>query len=118
MGPPKAKPKRISYGEQLKRFDHFEYRYNRESKSYFMFNPYTGETIFGTDNNYMDRKKSCWAPIDLNPSECTITTILYPETYASRCSGRRIYHNFSKNCMCMTKEQQKVVAATHIAGKY
>ena len=50
MGPPKAKQTRKSYSELLKENDIFEYRWNTETESYYLFNPYTGETIFQIGN--------------------------------------------------------------------
>ena len=106
MGPPKYKPPRLSHVEKLKRYDYFEYRYNKDDRSYYMFNPYTGETIYGihysiilttwsdllqdlihlfsfnfqgTDTNYLDRSKSMWAPKDEHVSESAQITILYPQ---------------------------------------
>jgi hypothetical protein len=48
MGPPKVRPKPKPYSELLKELDIFEYRWNEESQAYYLFNPYTGETIFQT----------------------------------------------------------------------
>jgi hypothetical protein len=118
MGPPKPKPFRMTKAQQLKRYDYFEYRYDRNQRSYYMFNPYTGETMFGTDTNYMDRKKSTWAPIENHPSESTVHTTMYPEFYQCRRWGRRTFHGWTTGCLCMPWEEQLTRATTHIAAVY
>lgn len=106
MGPPKAKPKRTPFHEIKRRYDCFEYRWNAESQSYYMFNPWTGETIFDTNLELLDRSKSMWAVPDRFPSEIAQTVMLYPQFYASRRWGRRRFNGWA----C------KDFAATHIAA--
>eukprot|EP00601_Ochromonadales_sp_CCMP2298_P012767 CAMPEP_0173268220 /NCGR_PEP_ID=MMETSP1142-20121109/30201_1 /TAXON_ID=483371 /ORGANISM="non described non described, Strain CCMP2298" /LENGTH=559 /DNA_ID=CAMNT_0014204429 /DNA_START=186 /DNA_END=1862 /DNA_ORIENTATION=- len=89
MGPPKRGPKRTPYSEIKRRYDSFEYRWSKESKSYYMFNPWTGETIFDTNLEMLDRRMSMWAEPDSIPSMKAQNAVLYPEFYASRRWGRR-----------------------------
>jgi len=106
MGPPKAKPKRISLDEIRRRYDCFEYRWNADSQGYYMFNPWTGETIFDTNLELLDRSKSMWAVPDRFPSEIAQTVMLYPQFYSSRRWGRRRFNGWESVTM----------AATHIAA--
>jgi hypothetical protein len=94
MGPPKVKPKPKPYSQLLKENDIFEYRWNEESQSYYLFNPYTGETIFSTDFEYMNRAQSMWAAPDRAPSTTAHTISLYSEFYKSRSWGRRPFRGY------------------------
>ena len=118
MGPPKYCPPRITHDQRMKRYDYFEYRYNRNDRAYYLFNPYTGETIFGTDTNYMDRRKSMWATPDKEVSDSTVFTVLYPEYYTSKRWGKRPFHGWTTNCLCMSFEEQLNRAAVHIGAVY
>lgn len=106
MGPPKKKPPRTPYDEIKRRYDCFEYRWNAQSQGYFLFNPWTGETIFDTNLEVLDRCKSMWAAPDKFPSGKAQTVSLYPEFYCSRRWGRRRFNGFD------TADD----AATHIAA--
>ena len=58
MGPPKKMNIKPSYSEELKLHDIFEYRLNEsesDGSSYYFFNPYTGETMFQTELEELDR---------------------------------------------------------------
>ena len=117
MGPPKAKPQRDTHDEKIRKYNYFEYRYDRYAKNYFLFNPWTGETNFG-NAAYVDRKQSSWAPKEDHPSTTTVHTVMLPEFYQSRCWGRRAYHGWTTDCRCFPFEQQLHLAATHIAAVY
>ena len=117
MGPPKAKPPRDTHDQKMRKYNYFEYRYDRHGKTYYLYNPYTGETVFG-DTNYVDRRYSSWAPVEAHPSKTTVHTIVLPEFYQSRRWGRRPYHGWTTDCQCFPMEQQLQLAATHIAAVY
>jgi hypothetical protein len=106
MGPPKPKPKRTSYVEIKRRYDCFEYRWNSQTRQYYLFNPWTGETIFDTNLEMLDRSKSMWATPDRFPSEHAQNVQLYPEFYSSRRWGRRKFIGWETND----------AAAVHIAA--
>jgi hypothetical protein len=55
MGPPKKGNVKPSYAEELRLYDIFEYRLNESDGSYYFYNPYTGETMFQTEFEDMDR---------------------------------------------------------------
>ena len=55
MGPPKKTNIKPSYSEELRLHDIFEYRLNESDGSYYFFNPYTGETMFQTELEELDR---------------------------------------------------------------
>jgi hypothetical protein len=95
MGPPKRRPKKTSYEEIRRRYDCFEYRWNSEAKAYYLFNPWTGETIFDTNLEMLDRSKSMWTTPDRFPSQIAQNVSLYPEFYASRRWGRRRFHGWN-----------------------
>lgn len=104
MGPPKFRPPRKTYSELLQRNDIFEYRWNESTQAYYLFNPYTGETIFQTEFELLDRTKSMWAPPDTIPSHIAHTVTLFPEFYRSRSWGRRTFNGWAS----------EEAAATHI----
>lgn len=106
MGPPKRRPPKTPFDEIKRRYDCFEYRWNTESQGYYLFNPWTGETIFDTNLEVLDRGRSMWAAPDKFPSDKAQTVSLYPEFYCSRRWGRRRFSGFA------TFED----AATHIAA--
>lgn len=106
MGPPKKKPVREAYKEKLAKYDYFEYRMNSDGYSYYLFNPYTGETLFNIELEGIDRTKSLWCPVEKNISKNTQSIGLYPEFYGSRRWGRRPFKGWN------TDED----AATHIAA--
>jgi len=95
MGPPKRRPKRTPYSEIKRRNDCFEYRWNIETQGYYLFNPWTGETIFDTNLELLDRGKSMWAMPDRFPSSKAQNVMLYPEFYGSRRWGRRRFNGWS-----------------------
>ena len=117
MGPPKTKPLRDNYDQKTRKYNYFEHRYDRYNKSYYLFNPWTGETIFG-DATYVDRRMSSWAPKEDHPSTITVHTVMFSEFYQSRRWGRRPYHGWTTDCQCFPVEQQLNLAATHIAAVY
>lgn len=106
MGPPKRKPPKTPYDEIKRRYDCFEYRWNAQERGYYLFNPYTGETIFSTNLEMLDRSKSMWTTPDKFPSDVAQNVMLYPEFYGSRRWGRRKFHGW----------QSEEAAATHIAA--
>lgn len=96
MGPPKKLPKApIPIDEYRRRIDTFEYRLGSK-REYYLFNPYTGETIFDVNNaGIKSRRDSMWFPPDKYPSVNAETTLLYPEYYASRRWGRRKFYGWA-----------------------
>lgn len=95
MGPPKRRPRKIPYSELKRRYDTFEYRWDSARGSYFLFNPYTGETIFSTNLELLNRQYSMWAKPDKYPSKDAQTIQLFPETYSSRRWGRRRFQGWT-----------------------
>ncbi len=91
MGPPKKKPPRKTMITQLTEANTFEYRWNKQEGHYYLFNPYTGETILGTNYDNINRTDSMWAKPDKVPSREAYTMTLYKESYKSRLWGVRRY---------------------------
>lgn len=106
MGPPKKRPPKPNFADIRRKWNIFEYRWSDETDSYYMFNPWTGETIFDTNLELLDRTKSMWAPPEKYPSENAVTVSIYPEFYASRRWGRRRF----------TGWESEYAAATMIAA--
>lgn len=105
MGPPKKRPPRIPYSEKLRQYDYFEHRLTEGTEDeYHFFNPSTGETIFTTDFDILNRAQSMWAPPDPVVSDNAVGVNLYPEYYASRRWGRRKFYGW----------KSKRAAARHI----
>jgi hypothetical protein len=77
----------------MSKFDCFEYRWNGGSEDYYLFNPWTGETIFNT--KILDRSISLWVEPEKYPSDNAVNTFIYPEYYASRRWGRRKFLGFN-----------------------
>lgn len=91
MGPPKRRARKTPYSEIKRRYDCFEYRWDAAAGNYYLYNPWTGETIFSTNLDVINRQQSMWAPIEKYPSEMAETLQLYPEFYCSRRWGRRSF---------------------------
>lgn len=89
MGPPKKGHTRVPHSELMKQLDIFEYRWNETTKSYYLFNPYTGETVMQSEGEVMNRTVSLWALPDSVRSTISTTINLYPEKYQSRHWGCR-----------------------------
>jgi hypothetical protein len=89
MGPPKKRPRKTAYSEIQRRWDHFEYRWDQNANSFYLFNPYTGETVMSTNVAVINRAQSLWAPIEKYPSDKAQTLQVFPEWYLSRRWGRR-----------------------------
>lgn len=106
MGPPKRRPPKILYSEFKRRLDCFEYRWDKVRGSYYLFNPWTGETIFSTNLELLNRSFSMWATPEKIPSLHAQTIQLFPETYASRRWGRRRFNGWTSEAS----------AATHICA--
>lgn len=83
-----AAAQKLSYKEQLRRYDLFEQRWNAEYQFFYMFNPYTGETLCDIGDGYYDRSKSTWAPPQ-KPSKYSDLIEVFPARYASRSWGKR-----------------------------
>jgi len=107
MGPPKAKPFTLTYKQKLDRYDMFEQFYDNSSGQMYLVNPYTGETIFGTDVGLVDRTKSMWSRVDGRTRVGVVIVHLYPAYYQSRRWGRRPFHGWNGD---------EEAAATHIAA--
>ena len=58
MGPPKKRPPRVGVDMRIKQENHFEYRWDTSLGHYYLFNPYTGETILGEDHNNINRSRA------------------------------------------------------------
>jgi len=96
MGPPKKLPKKLLYSEIQNQYDLFIYQWDDSSQSYYLFNPYTGETILHSDYNNVDRSLSYWKPIDKHVLTKNVQTImLYKQQYASRLNGFRSYIRYT-----------------------
>lgn len=89
MGPPKKRPPKVSYSEYKRRLDCFEYRWDKTRGSYYLYNPWTGETIFSTNLELLNRQYSMWSPPEKYPSKSAQNITLFPEGYASKRWGRR-----------------------------
>lgn len=94
MGPPKKRPPRLPYSEVKRRYDTFEYRWDFKTGTYYLFNPYTGETIYTSSDEMLNRKFSLWGPKDKYPVDNAQTTLLLPEFYLSRRWGRRKFYGW------------------------
>ena len=110
MGPPKIKARaQLSIDEYRRQLDTFEYRWSADTEAYYMFCPYTGETIFEANAENVGittRHKSMWYKAERCPTVNAETTLLYPEFYASRRWGRRKFYGWAS----------MDAAATHIAA--
>ncbi len=89
MGPPKKKPPRKTMLTKLKEANTFEYRWNSTEGHWYLFNPYTGETILGTNYDNINRADSMWAKPDKRPSREAYTIELFKEIFKSRLWGVR-----------------------------
>jgi hypothetical protein len=90
---PSINAPKLNYKEQLRRYDLFEQRWNSEYQYFYMFNPYTGETLCDIGDGYYDRSKSTWAPPQ-KPSKYTDLIEVFPARYASRSWGKRRFVPF------------------------
>jgi hypothetical protein len=107
MGPPKRVVKPPTYGEILNRFDFFEQYYLENADQYYLVNPYTGETVYTSEERpYGDRNTSLWVKFDGKPSQSVVSYQLFGQTYLSRQWGRRDFRGW----------ESKDAAATHIAA--
>jgi hypothetical protein len=94
MGPPKRKARKTPYSEIKRRYNYFEYRWDARSGSYYLFNPWTGETIFSISLDVLNRQQSMWAKSEKYPSTEARTLQLHPDFYLSRQWGRRKIQGF------------------------
>eukprot|EP01040_Poterioochromonas_malhamensis_P000633 gene632-675_t len=108
MGPPKRRPKKISYSEVKERWNYFEYRWDANANNFYLYNPHTGETILSTNVAVIDRSQSMWAPIEKYPSDKVQTIQLLPEWYLSRRWGRRKFKPF-------TSQEEAAIHITAVA---
>ena len=69
----------------------FEYRWNKDEGHYYLFNPYTGETVLGQNYDNIKRGESMWAKPDKYPSKEAYTIQLHQDSYQSRLWGSRNY---------------------------
>jgi len=95
MGPPKIKQRKLPYSEKKRRYDHFEYRWDSNNNAFYLFNPYTGETIMSANVELVHRLTSLWAPPEKYPSTHAETIQLLPEWYLSRRWGRRRFNGWA-----------------------
>lgn len=94
MGPPKRRPRKTPYSEIKRRYDYFEYRWDTSNGAYYLFNPWTGETIFSTNLQVLNRQKSMWAKAEKYPTNSARFIQLHPEFYMSKQWGRRKFAPF------------------------
>lgn len=87
------KPRGRKYCDYVAENDLFENRWNKESRQFYLFNPYTGETVYNQDG--INRSISTWAVAPGKPHPLVKTTILLPEYYASRQWGRRKFYGWA-----------------------
>ena len=90
------------------RVDTFENRFSSETGQFFLFNPWSGETIF--DMNNADRVNSAWKEPDTNVEKRTGFSLdsmqqLYPVYYASRTRGMRKFSGYSEGPERSTKRR-------------
>lgn len=90
------KYKKLTWSELKHREDYFEHRLDKYSHNYYLFNPYSGETILDTSIQ-INRSQSSWKKPDAYPNEVTKGTILYPEFYGSRREGCRQFFGYDNN---------------------
>ena len=95
------------------RIDTFESRYSGETGEFYLYNPWSGETIFDLSN--ADRTNSAWMEPDANVEKREGFNLanmqqLYPVFYASRAQGVRKFRGFGESLV------KKHKAATHIAA--
>lgn len=93
MGPPKVLKKSTRWSERLRQLDYFEYRWSNDSSSYYYFNPYTGETIYQSSYEVIDRSKSMFALVEGYKSVTAYGIMLHKDNYASRQWGLRSVNN-------------------------
>jgi hypothetical protein len=89
MGPPKKRPPVKKTNQRTYEINCFEYRWNGTEGHYYLFNPFTGETILGANYENINRHDSMWAKPDKVPSKEAYTIQLYHENYKSRTWGVR-----------------------------
>lgn len=121
MGPPKARPRKTPYSEIQRRADCFEYRWDKHNGSYYLFNPWTGETVFSTNLYNLNRKYSMWAKPDKYPSKAAQNIQLFPEFYASKRWGRRRFsgwNSFEEAAVHMTAVARGFLARLHLRQYY
>jgi hypothetical protein len=95
MGPPKQRKKNLPYSERKRQYNTFEYHWDGNKGSYYLFNPYTGETIVSSQDEILNRNISLWGKPERYPSKETQTTELLPEFYLSRRWGRRKFNGWN-----------------------
>lgn len=117
MGPPKKKPPREGVDHRIQHENHFEYRWDTTQGHYYLFNPYTGETILGEDYNSIDRYTSMWHPPDKFVSKEAYSIQLWPQGYASRKWGIRSY-DFARDEHGEVTFESYTQAATVIQSAY
>lgn len=117
MGPPKQRKKRLPYSEIKRQHNTFEYRWDGTKGAYYMFNPYTGETIISSQDEILNRNLSLWGKIERYPSKEAQTTELLPEFYLSRRWGRRRFsgwRNIEEAAIHMTAVARGFLARLHL----
>lgn len=95
MGPPKKRVGAVKYSELMRRIDCFEYRWSVENQSYYLFNPYTGETLMQSGNEPINRALSMWAIPDKRVSVQAAFVQLFSEGYKSRTWGFRKFKPYN-----------------------
>lgn len=83
----RKQPNLEKYSDYLRKLDSFEQRWEPSQGYFYLFNPFTGETLNQTGNFY-DRSQSTWAPPE-KTSKIVDLIELFPIRYASRTRGRR-----------------------------
>ena len=106
--------KKLTFYEQERQRNYFEYRFDEDNICHFLFNPITGEKLPHTDYDVVDRAKSLWctptkpnlrAPKDRDAHVYSV--ILCSVPYQSRVFGACVYRRFRG-------WKTKILAANHI----
>ncbi len=87
MSKPKKKVVKEKYSVYLKNLDLFEQRWEPNNGYFYLFNPFTGETICQTGDFY-DRQLSSWVRPETT-SKLVDLIEMFPLLYLSRSWGRR-----------------------------
>jgi hypothetical protein len=90
------KYQKLTWSELKHREDYFEHRLDKYTHNYYLFNPYSGETILDTSVQ-VNRSQSSWQKPDAYPNDVTKGTVLYPEFYGSRREGCRQFTGYDNN---------------------
>lgn len=123
--PPRSPPKlatskgrkkeKIPYSVLQARENFFEHRMNHRLNRYYLFNPWTGETIANIEGN-LNRAESLWTKPDLFPAESLAqTSVLFPVFYQARFGyGLRKFTGYGDENE--SRESKEARAALHMTA--